>query len=42
MYNYRLVHVEKEGEWIRDIIVENSVRPRGASNRTIRAKMFDA
>ncbi len=38
--SYRLYSVKKEGEWISEIIVENSDKPSASTNRTIRAKMF--
>jgi hypothetical protein len=38
--NYRLHSVKKDGEWIREITVENSDKPSSATNRVIRAKMF--
>lgn len=38
--NFRLIEVKKEGEWIRQIVVENSNSPSVLTNRTIKAKMF--
>lgn len=38
--NYRLTDVKKDGAWIKEITVENSVKPSPGSNRVIRAKMF--
>src|SRR5690606_30451776 len=38
--NHRLVGVNKEGEWIREIIVEDSNNPKENTNRLIKAKMF--
>ena len=40
MKNHRLVSVNKEGEWIREIVVEDSNNPRKATNRLIKAKIF--
>jgi len=40
MKNHRLVSVEKEGEWIREIVIEDSNNPRKETNRLIKAKMF--
>lgn len=38
--NRRLVSVQKEDEWIREITIENSENPESATNQVIRAKMF--
>ncbi len=38
--NRRLVSVQKEDEWIREITIENSENPEQATNQIIRAKMF--
>lgn len=38
--NRRLVSVQKEGEWIREITIEISENPEQATNQIVRAKMF--
>lgn len=38
--NFRLVSVEKEGEWIKKITIEDSNKPDKKTNRVIKAKMF--
>jgi hypothetical protein len=40
LYRHRLVAVKKQGEWIREITVENSEHPGKSSYSVIRAKMF--
>ncbi|HWB24586.1 MAG TPA: FAD-dependent oxidoreductase [Chitinophagaceae bacterium] len=40
LYNYRIVSAEKQGGWIKQIVVENSVAPSKTTNKTITAKMF--
>jgi len=38
--NYRLLNLKKEGEWIKEITIENSLDPKDSTNRVIKAKMF--
>lgn len=38
--NYRLINVKKADAWIKEITVENSLKPAAGTNRIIRAKMF--
>src|SRR5690606_6528987 len=38
--NYRLVRVKKDGEWIKEIIIEDSTNPKKKTNQVIKAKMF--
>jgi hypothetical protein len=40
LYQHRLVAVKKQGEWIREITLENSEHPGKSSYSVIRAKMF--
>ena len=40
LYQHRLVSVNKQGEWIREITVENSDHPGKSSYAVVRAKMF--
>jgi len=40
LYTYRIIHAEKNNGLIRQIIVENSIRPSQTSNKSISAKMF--
>ncbi|MCY7351654.1 MAG: FAD-dependent oxidoreductase [Cytophagaceae bacterium] len=40
LYSHRLVSAKKQDGTIQEIVLENSDRPSGATNRTVRAKMF--